>query len=451
MSDSAIDRRPAVASAARRFAFPTQTAFLSQAALLEEAGPPRAPALVCLLGFLFVTVALIAGMLIEIDIVTTSAGRIVAADGNQTLQSFEGGIVDRIDVEEGQIVQPDDLLLTLKDPEAEAQLDRLSLREAALDAQARRLQALLVLPSASTVQRSQEAKNAAKEQMSVLRLENDALVAEQALVNAEIDRSKKSLQNARAREKNARLRLSLIQDKLGTDRQLKAKGLLSKTLLLEIEQQSIDAASELAEIQGQIREAKAALVESNRRLDNVGASRKQEQAKQLSSVLIELNETRQQIESTLGRLDRAKIKAPVGGVVLELKVKHPGQTVASGDPVVEIIPIDSVLIAETRLPPTEISHVSLGQLARVAIDGVEPHRHGYLEGDVEAISPSTFIDENAMPYYRASIALASDQLGGIPLTAGMTVQAQIKTGQRTILEYLLKPVYRAWNTAFRER
>lgn len=451
MSETTIDRRPPVTTTARRFAFPTQTAFLSQAALLEEAGPPRAPALVCLLGFLFVATAIIAGMLIEIDVLTTSTGRIVAADGNQILQSFDGGIVDRVDVEEGQIVEAGEPLLTLTDPEAEAQLERLSLREAALYAQARRLQSFLALPSTAPILRSEEARAVTDEQMSVLGLEKGALMAEQSLVRAEIDRRSKALQNARALEKGARFRLSLVLDKLKTDRQLNAKGLLSKAQLLDIEQQAINAASELTEIQGQIRDAKASLAESNRRLDNVNASRMQRQGDQLSSVLIDLNETRQQIKSTDRRLGRGKINAPVRGVILELKVRHRGQTVAPGDPVVEIVPIDGVLIAVARLPPSEISHVSPGQPARISIDGVEPHRHGYLEGGIEAISPSTFIDENALPYFRASITLPGDHLNGIPLTAGMTVQAQIKTGQRTLLEYLLKPVYRAWSTAFRER
>lgn len=451
MSNAAIDRRPTVTTVARRFAFPTQTAFLSQAALLEEAGPPRAPALVCLLGFSFVAIALVASMLIEVDILTTSSGRIVAAEGNQILESFDGGIVDRVDVEEGQIVEAGEPLLTLRDPEAEAQLDRLSLREAALFAQVRRLQSLLVLPSTASILHSEEARAVTDEQMSILNLERGALMAEQALVEAEINRRSKTLQNARALEKDARFRLSLVQDKLKADRQLNTKGLLSNAQMLDIEQQAIDAASELAEILGQIREAEASLAESNRRLDNVTASSLQRRGDQLSSILIDLNETRQQIKSTHRRLSRGEIKAPVRGVILELKVQHQGQTVVPGDPIVEIIPIDSALIAETRLPPSEIGHVNPGQPARVSIDGIEPHRHGYLEGDVEAISPSTFIDENAMPYYSASIALPSDHLNDIPLTAGMTVQAQIKTGQRTLLEYLLKPVYRAWSTAFRER
>ncbi|MGI9499374.1 MAG: HlyD family type I secretion periplasmic adaptor subunit [Geminicoccaceae bacterium] len=451
MNKTAIERRPPVTTMARRFAFPTQTAFLSQAVLLEEAGPPRAPALVCLLGFTFVAIALVAGMLIEIDVITSSPGRITAADGNHVLQSFDGGIVDRVEVEEGQIVETGDLLLTLKDPEGQAQLERLVLREAALFAQVRRLQALVTLPSTASIQQPDAARAVIDEQMSILRLERDALATEQSLVQAEIDRRVKALHTSRALEKDATLRLSLIWEQLRTDRQLHAKGLLPKAQLLEAEQQAIDATFELTEVQGQTREAEASLSESNRRLDNAIASKKQRQGDRLSSILIDLNETRQQIEATRRRLARAEIKAPARGVVMELVARHPGQTIAPGGPIVEVIPIDGGLVAETRLPPSEISHVHPGQPVRVAIDGIEPHRHGYLEGDVAAISPSTFVDENMLPYYRTTIRLASDRLNAIPLTSGMTIQAQIKTGQRTVLEYLLKPVYRAWSTAFHER
>lgn len=451
MNKAFVDRPQAVNATARRFALPTQSAFLSQAVLLEEAGPPTAPAAVCFLGFAFVVIAILAGILIEIDVVSSSTGRITPVHGNLLVQSFDGGIVDHVKVEEGQIVEPDDLLLTLKDPDGEAQLNRLTLREVALSVQVHRLKTLVDLPAATPVGRTKETKTAVLDQMSILPLETAALASEQALVRAEIERRSAALRNARELEGDAARRLSLIRDKLKADRQLQANGLLSKGLLLEIEQEAIDAATELAEVRGQIREAEASFAESNQRLGNVTAGHKQRQGDQLSSVLIDLNDTRQQIAATRERLERGEIRATTRGVVMELKVRHKGQLVAPGDPIIEIIPIDRGLFADVRLAPSEISHVHPGQPVRIAIDGIEPHRHGYLEGEVEKISPSTFVDENSMPFYRVTVGLAGDQLGGLPLTPGMTVQAQIKTGQRTILEYLLKPVYRAWSNAFRER
>lgn len=451
MSEAVRERRPAVVATGRRFAFPTEKTFLSQAVLLEEAGPPRAPALVCLLGFAFVAIAILAAALIEIDVVTSSTGQVVAKDGNHVLQTFDGGIVDRVTVEEGQIVEDGDVLLTLKDPEAEAQFDRLTLREGALFAQVRRFQALLALPSTAPIQQSTAAKAASDEQMALLEIEREALIAENSFVQAEVDRQSKTLDNVRTLEQEAVDRLVLIEDQLASHRQLFDKGLLPKTQLLDIEQQAITATSELKEVQGQIREAEAALTESKQRLLNVIASRRQSQGDELSAVLIDLHEIRQQITTTRKRLERREIKAMARGVVMELKVQHQGQSVPPGDPIAEIIPIDGGMQAQIRLLPSDISHVHPEQPVRIAIDGIEPHRHGYLEGEVEKISPSTFIDENALPYYRAMISLDGDELDGMPLTPGMTIQAQIKTGQRTILEYLLKPVYRAWNTAFRER
>ena len=451
MSEAAIGAKPTAVAPARRFAFPTQTAFLSQAALLEEAGPPRAPAMACLLGFAFVASAIVAGAVIEVDVVTSSTGEIVASDGNQILQSFDGGIVERVAVEEGQIVEAGDLLLIFEDPEGEAQLDRLthqrsSPRRPGSPAAVSRRPAFD--RSRSYIRRRKKRDRGTDAASFVSR---DALSSERSLVEAEIDRRHEALANVRALEANAAVRLSLIENKLDSDRQLHALGLLPKTQLIDVEQQAIDAASELEEIQGQIREAEAGLAESERRLDSTVASRMQRQGDQLSSIMIDLNETRQQIDAMEKRLERGRIVASSRGVVMELKVRHPGQTVAPGDPVVEIIPLDGGLAAKVRLPTSEVSHVHPGQDVRIAIDGIEPHRHGYLEGRVESVSPSTFLDENAMSYYRTSISLASDHLGDKALTPGMTMQAQIKTGQRTLLEYLLKPVYRAWDTAFRER
>ena len=451
MNRTALNKKTPIAATARRFAFPSGSAFLSQAVLLEEAGPPRIPALACLLGFAFVAIVLIAGMVIQIDVVTSTSGQIKAAGGNQILQSFNGGVVDRIHAEEGQIVKPGDILVTLDDPEAQAEFDRLIIREAGLIAKAERLQSLTGTISELTRKPSAAAAMVANEQMSILPIEQQAIIAERTLAQAEIDRRSKTVRNLRDLEQQTKRRVALFDQELSRLQQLFAKGLLVKSRLLEAEQDAIDAQLRLKEVQGQIREAEASLLESKRRLDDVVADGKLKHGDQLSTLLLELNETRERVKAMRQRLKRATITAPSAGIIFELKARNPGQTIGPGDPVAEIIPLDRGLEAEVRLPPSEISHVYPGQPVRIAIDGIEPHRHGYLDAKVGELSPSTFVDENALAYYRASIVLYSDHIDHIALTPGMTLQAQIKTGHRTILEYLLKPVYRAWNTAFNER
>jgi HlyD family type I secretion membrane fusion protein len=451
MSRIALDKQVLTTPEARRFAFPTGSAFLSQAVLLEEAGPPRIPAIASLLGFLFVVVALTAGMVVQIDVVTSTSGQIKAVGGNQLLQSFNGGFVNKIHVEEGQIVQQGDILVTLDDPEAQAEFDRLIVREAGLIAKEERLRSLTGTTAELERKPSAAAEMVANEQMSILPLEQQAIIAERTLVQAEIDRRSKAVRNLRTLEKETTLRVALFDDEVARLRPLFTKGLLVRNRLLEAEQDAIDAQLRLREIQGQIREAEASLVESRRRLDNVVADGKLKHSDQLSTLLLDLNETKERVKAMRQRLERAKITAPSAGIILEIMAKHPGQTIPPGDPVAEMIPMGAGLEAQVQLPPSEISHVYPGQPVRIAVDGIEPHRHGYLEATVGALSPSTFIDQDAIPFYRASIALSTEELDGITLTPGMTLQAQIKTGHRTILEYLLKPVYRAWNTAFQER
>ena len=451
MDETPVKSQPMMVPEVKRFAPPNRASFLTQAILLEETGPPRVPTMACLLGFLFVAFAILAGTQIQIDVVSTSSGNIAASNGNYILESFDGGIVDRVISSEGQVVNEGDLLVSLHDPEGKTQLDQLTVREAGLVAQVSRLKTLADLPNDPQDNSHSLPATPTFEQTSILPLEREAMLAERSLIEAEIERRSMTISNLKALEKENESRLSLVEEELEIKRKLFEKGLQPRTEFRDAEREMASATTDLVEVRGQILEAEASLVESKKRLSNVIAERRQRQGDNLSSILLELSETRQQIKAIRQRLKRAQIKATGRGVILELKVKHQGQIIARGDPIAEIIPIDGGLVADIRLPPSEIGHVREGQSARISIDGIDPHRHGYIQGEIGTISHSTFLDENGMPYYRASIDLPSNSLGNISLAPGMIVQTQIKTGERTIIEYLLKPVYRAWDTAFRER
>jgi HlyD family secretion protein/adhesin transport system membrane fusion protein len=287
--------------------------------------------------------------------------------------------------------------------------------------------------------------------MDILPLEEAAIASERALARAEIERRMGSLANLQAMKKTMATTLGLANEELDAQRTLAAKGLASRSVLLATERDAAEAALDLAEVEGQIAETEATILEARRRLEDVIASRRQRHGDQLSSLMIDLGELEQQIPALQQRLARGAVRAPANGIVQKLDADLIGQVISPGDKLLESLLIDSPLVIEARLPTTEIGHVAPGQTVRIAVDGIEPHRAGYLGGHVEKLSPSTFIDEDGAPYYRALITLTNDELDGTRLIPGMTVQAQIKTGQRTILEYLLKPVYRAWDTAFRER
>lgn len=451
MTPTTVHTRSSVSVPARRFTYPTQAKFLSQAVLLEEVGPPKIPALACFLGFALVVVAIVASALVKIDVISSSTGKITPSTANHQIQSFDGGIVDSIHVKEGQIVDTGELMLTLADPEAEAQLNQLQARYASLLGQATRIRLLAGISAPQISDIGLENSALQIEQMAILPLEEAAIASERSLLRAEIHRRNEQLKNFYEMEESILSNLELVQEKVNAQKTLYQKNIAQRSAIIEVERELNDTAFRLRENEGKISETEAAIMESKRRLEDAIASKRQRYGDQLSTLMVDLAQLDQQIISLRSRMDRRIFEAPVRGIVHELGAEFSGQIVAPGDKVVELIPIDSKLIVDGRLPPNEIGHVSLGQEVRVAVDGIEPHKSGYLEGIVKHLSPSTFVDENGLPYFQVQVSLTSNEIAGIQLVPGMTVQAQIKTGERTILEYLLKPVYRAWTTAFKER
>jgi HlyD family type I secretion membrane fusion protein len=175
---------------------------------------------------------------------------------------------------------------------------------------------------------------------------------------------------------------------------------------------------------------------------------------ELSEVSIALAEIHNDLRAVEARLERNRLRAPFDGVVHNLISSRPGAVVEQGQPLLELVPAHGTLIAEISIPTTEIAHVRIGQQARIAIDGVEPQRHGYIIGRLAQLSPSTFVHAEDRPYYRGRINFdltQPDDVVGRHLVPGMTITAEINIGERTILEYMLKPIYRAWNQAFHER
>lgn len=155
------------------------------------------------------------------------------------------------------------------------------------------------------------------------------------------------------------------------------------------------------------------------------------------------------------RVQRLQITAPVGGIVQGLTVTSINAVVEPGQVILRVVPVDDELIVESRISPRDIGHVHPGQQADVRFDSYDYARFGSISGTVRRISPSTYLDEHRNPYYRAEIRLSkyylADQPAALRIIPGMTVQADIRTGSKSILDYLVKPISRGFATAFRER
>jgi HlyD family type I secretion membrane fusion protein len=176
----------------------------------------------------------------------------------------------------------------------------------------------------------------------------------------------------------------------------------------------------------------------------------------MGDVNAEINEVNQRITAEADRLNRLEVVAPTRGLIQDLKVSTPGAVLQPGDALMTLVPIDDTLIVESRIQTRDVGHVQVGQPVNVRVTAYDFARYGDVQGLLADVSPTTFFDEQTgQPYYKGFVELGQgfvgDRPGRNPILPGMTVDASIITGEKTVLAYLLRPVYISLTQAFQER
>jgi HlyD family type I secretion membrane fusion protein len=181
----------------------------------------------------------------------------------------------------------------------------------------------------------------------------------------------------------------------------------------------------------------------------------QQVAEQKSKIGEERAELQEQLAGLQDRADRLVVRAPVGGLVKSIEQSGSGSVVKPGDLVAEIVPLEEDLVAEVKVEPKDIGHIKEGDAADVQVTSYDASRYGSVQGTVRTISASSFKDENGEAYFKAVIALAAREVGSgentRPVLPGMVVQANVVTGSKSLMRYMLKPIVRSLDTAFGER
>ncbi len=429
--------------------------FLAHAIQLEEAGPPR------LIGAMtFFLFALIVGFIAwaaiaKVDEAAVTQGQVQPSGSLRLVQHLEGGIVTAINVGEGDLVKPGEILIRL-DPTADrAELGRLRARHTLLRLQAERLRAFATGEVADFADPAGAHGDLVDDQRAILALQTRAHETQRDVLRRQIAERQAEFDILAAQRRTMTRQVELIEEERRLREVLLKKGLVSRIVYLEIQRELNRAQGDLAEVTGQQARVRQSIGGARGRLTELDARLENEALTEMGRVTGELAELRETIALLEDRVRRLDVKAPVAGVVKRLNVHTIGGVVGAGEPIMEIVPLDDELVIETRIAPRDIGHVAPGQAVSVKISTYDFARFGDLPGRLERISASTFQDEQGHHYYKGIIRLARNYVGNDPaqnpVLPGMTVQANIRTGERTVLQYLLKPLYRAMNSAFRER
>lgn len=430
--------------------------YLAQSILLEEAGTPRLVRFSMLAVFAVVSAFVAWSAIAQVDEVARSDGAIIPSGRIQTIQHLEGGIVAEILIDDGAQVARGQPLLRLDGVRAETEFMQTQARRASLALSLARLRALaggggeVKFPPVPA-----DYAHMVADQRAILKGQVAAHQARRAVLRQQVGKISGELKGLAQEIATAKSNLAIVGEELKMRKTLTEKGLSSKLRLLESELQVSNAQGSLAKKQAEQQAARQDLAEARRRIVQLEAEQREQALAQMSEVIEDLALTEESLERLADRVARLEIRAPVSGLVKGLRVNTVGGVIEPGDILMEVVPLERDLIAEVHIKVRDIGHLRPGLPAVMKFTTYDFARYGAVRGELQSISASTFADENGQPYYKGTVKLAQTHVGGDParnlVTPGMTLQAEIQTGTKSLLQYLLKPIYRSLDAGFQER
>ncbi|MDO6571498.1 MULTISPECIES: HlyD family type I secretion periplasmic adaptor subunit [unclassified Gilvimarinus] len=390
----------------------------------------------------------------ELDEVARGEGTVIPSKQTQIVQSYDGGVVQKILVREGEVVDQGALLMQIDPTRYISSYRENRVQYLSLLARAARLEALakgesLVIPSAVSEQEPALADNETTLYYSNLEeLKQQVSRAEQQLLQRE-----EELQEVNAKLKQVTRAAELSSQELKVTKPLLGSGAISEVEILRLERDLANAEGERDQAIAQRERIMSAIIEAQNKIEEVTLAAQNEWRSQLSETLASLSSLS---ETGLGLADRVKyadIRAPVHGTVQRLFINTEGGVVQPGSEVVEMTPLDDQLLIEAKISPKDIAFVRPGQKAMVKFTAYDFTVYGGLSGELEHISADTITDkENDQTYYL--VRVRTERAGfdkAMPIIPGMTAQIDIITGKKTVMSYLLKPILRAKQNALTER
>ena len=404
--------------------------------------------------FLSVVALIIWSYFAEIDEVTRGQGRVIPAQQLQRVQSFDGGVVQAIKVREGQMVQVGQVLMEIDPTRFVSDFRENQSQVQALRARAERLRALVTdTPFAPSESLLQEAPSVVAQERQVFESRREELREQKTVLEDRIRQRRAELLEAQLRRDTASRELNMASQELQLTRPLLQSGAVSEVEVLRLEREVSRNRGQRDQANAAIDRLQAAVEESESQLRELGAERQSEWRDELANTIGEIQSMQEASTGLEDRVQLSEIRSPVDGVVQRLYINTRGGVVQPGQEVIDIVPSDEQLLVEARIAPQDIAFLRPGQSATVKLTAYDYAIYGGLEAELEHISADTITDEEGNTFYQVRVRTLEGQINAekMAVIPGMTAQVDIMTGKRTVMEFLLKPVLRAWNNSLGER
>jgi adhesin transport system membrane fusion protein len=381
--------------------------------------------------------------LVKVDEVTRGQGKVIPSSKVQLIQSAEPATIAELFVRAGQQVKRGQPLARLDNPENRS----IQVETEALEARAQRLGAEGLGGGSGSLQGEEAALSAVRRQ---------ALSSRVAALRASAEQRRREAAEAAATISSLGRSLQLAQENVGRLAPLAARNIVPQTELANAQREVVDLQGRIAAAREQQGRANAAVSEALSQASEAQFQFRQQALDERSQVQQKIASNQQALRGAEGGSGRLELRSPVDGIVNDVKVTTIGGFVNAGEKVMEVVPMGDKLLVETRVKPSDIAFIKVGDKALVMVTAYDFSTYGGLDGRVVRVSADSIYDENEREaYYTVIVETDRSYLQSgarrLPIAPGMITDTQILTGRKSILMYLLKPFLKARTEALRER
>lgn len=402
---------------------------------------------------LFLVLALLIWMsFAQIAQVVRVEGRIIPAGKAQQVQHLEGGIISVIRTQEGAVVHKGDILLEVDGTMAGASLSETKVKLEAQFAHAARLKAevegteTILFPgevtSKSVIEAEENLFSARK-----LNLQHEISV-NQSLLSQRIA----ELQEAKIRKERLSSEIATAVERMSIVNNMSANGAASKMEVLDAKGREQSLRTEISSLEGMIPKLDASVSEAKSKIEETQSNFRAQAQSEYVETLSEIDRLKQEATAADDRMKRTDVRAPVDGVINALYVNTVGGVIKPGEVLLEITPTTGNILIESRAMPKDRGFLHSGLNTEIRVSAYDTAEFGMIKGTVTKVSADSLKDSDNHDYYQVDIAVYNlpDRYQGKEIVPGMTVTADIVTGKRTILNYLLSPIRKFTYNIFRD-
>ncbi len=431
-------------------------AFMPDTYAAEVESLPIATHSILWVSLTFVIIAIVWANFAKLDEVAHATGRVIPSSQIQVIQNLEGGILAEVLVSAGDRVSKGQSLIRMDDTRFASSYNEGKLSSDALRARIARLKAEISgQPFEIPEDFPDNQSDVINDELNLYHSRQEELSSTLDILNQQLTQHTQALAELNAEANKLARNTALSEEELSLTKPLVETGAVSRVELLRLEAAVNESRGRLEVIRLSILKAESVIAEAIEKLEE----RKQQF---VSASQTELNETKNQLNRLIisnialaDRVNRTDVQSPVDGTVKQVLVNTVGAVIQPGMDLIEIVPANDTLLIEAKIRPADIAFIHPGQKASVKLTAYDFSIYGGLDSVLELISADTITDETGEHYFEIQVRTNDNHLGTednpLPIIPGMIATVDIITGEKTVMDYILKPLKRAQASALSER